>query len=102
MLKSRRSKQIRSLIEGETIILITDAREMLICFVEPDGKIRQAVWANNPLLVGILHNAITSDVILHSSKLLDKIGSPNEYLYGRIPSAIVDTFSGKFHDALDD
>lgn len=94
VLRSRRSEQVRSFTQGEIIILISDAREMLICFVEANGKIRQAVWANHPLLAGIMHNAITSDVILHSSKLLEKIGSPNEYLYGRIPTAILETFKG--------
>lgn len=96
-LRSRRGKSIRSLIEGELIILITDAREMLLCFSEVDGRIRQAVWANNPLLVVIMHNAITSDFILNSSRLADRVGSPNEYLFGKIPSAILEAFTGQLH-----
>lgn len=95
LIRSPRSRKLQGFIEGEMMILLTDAREMLLCFFEPgaDGP-RQAIWANHPLLVGIMHNAITGDLILHNSGLLAKVGSPNEYLYGLMPTAILETFRG--------
>lgn len=93
ILRSRRAKELKSSLDGEVLILITDAREMLIAFFEKDSVVlKQAIWANNSLLVGLFHNGIVSDVILHSSPAIDSIGSPNEYLFDCIPSAIREVF----------
>jgi sugar-specific transcriptional regulator TrmB len=93
ILRSRRGEELKATLDGEVLILITDAREMLIAFFEKDGvTLRQAIWANNSLLVGLFHNGIVSDVILHSSPTIDSIKSPNEYLFDCIPSAIREVF----------
>lgn len=96
MSKSRRGDIIRESTGRELVVLVVDARAVLLCFIETDGQtLKHAVWANNPVMAVFMHNALTSDIILHGSPLIDEIGSPNRFLFGTIPSAIEETFFRK-------
>lgn len=64
------------------LILLADAEVSLVAVVDDDGA--QAIWTDTKILSVILHNAITSDIILHRDAEPDWIG-PNRQLLGELP-----------------
>lgn len=75
----------------DLLILIVDGRQGLIAGLGEAGK-AQALWTDSLFLSVILHNAITSDVLLHQSMKPDWIG-PNLTLFGGHPPGFRDFLS---------
>lgn len=67
----------------DLLVLVTDARQVLIGGLSEDGAAR-ALWTDSLFMSVILHNAIASDVLLHHSSGEDWTG-PNLSLFGRHP-----------------
>ena len=69
---------------GDQIILVIDGRQSLLALKDRDsGDVRHAYWARNAFLSTILHNALSSDTLVHGSKLILEIGgSIQRHLYG--------------------
>ena len=73
---------------GEQLILVVDGRQFLLALKErgAGGELRQAYWAQNMFVATILHNALSSDTLVHGSELILEIGgSIQKHLYGRYP-----------------
>ena len=82
---------------GEQIILVVDGRQFLLAMKEKDsGDVRQAYWAHNPFIATILHNALSSDVLVHGSELILEIGgSIQRHLFGRLTPGFRDLHGGE-------
>lgn len=91
---SKNAAHIRAMMRGGALFLMVDAREMLLAFFSSaDREPLYALWGDNPLLAAVLHNAIASDVLLHSGRTIGEITSPNTELFGLVPSAITHLYS---------
>lgn len=82
---SARSGYIRSVWKQEVLVLITDARQVLIASLDSYGEVSRAMWTDSLFISVLFHNAITADVLLHEKMGPDWIG-PNRDLFGRLPS----------------
>lgn len=77
---------------GHLAVLIADAAEMMIAlFNSDDGQVEEAIWTDNAIVTAILHNAITSDILLHRSMTPD-YESPNLQLLGMLPRGLRELF----------
>jgi HTH-type transcriptional regulator, sugar sensing transcriptional regulator len=84
---SKASKRVQDIWSVEQLILIIDARELLVAYLKPDLTFLHGIWTANPYLAFPFHNGIVSDVVLHDQDIVATIGSPNGALFGIIPSA---------------
>jgi sugar-specific transcriptional regulator TrmB len=82
---------------GEQIILVIDGRQFLLALADsPSGELRQAYWARNAFLATIMHNALSSDTLVHGSNLILEIGgSIQRHLYGKLTPGFRDMHRGE-------
>jgi HTH-type transcriptional regulator, sugar sensing transcriptional regulator len=86
---ARSAADIQARWRGDQLVLIADATEFLVAqFERGSDLVRGAVWARSEVLGVILNNGVISNVILHSLAISKKMGSPEEYLLGRLPKAL--------------
>lgn len=82
---------------GDQLILVVDGRQFLLALSErPSGELRQAYWAQNAFVATILHNALSSDTLVHGSELILEIGgSIQRHLYGKLTPGFRDLHQGE-------
>lgn len=86
---SRQAPHVRALLTTQSLTLITDAACVLQAVFSADGeRLVRATWLDDVYLAYITHSAIVSDIVLHTSPLIDEIRSPNMHLLGRLPPSI--------------
>ena len=80
------AKLVLEVWPGEQIIVVIDGRQFLLALSDkPSGELRHAYWARNAYLATVMHNALSSDTLVHGSQLiLDIGGSINMHLYGKL------------------
>jgi sugar-specific transcriptional regulator TrmB len=90
--QTAQSERLSALVSGGLMIMIADARKVLIMLEREVGGTPEFTFTDDPLLSVFFHNALVSDIILQSSDLIDEIISPNRHLFGMMPSAIAEIF----------
>jgi len=88
-----RADYMRSVWREEVFVLITDARQILIGRLGEDDQVR-SIWTDSPFFSVVLHNAITSDILLHEKMGPDWTG-PNRDLFGKLPPGFEDVTAGR-------
>ena len=89
LIVSRVADRIVSTWPRLPLILIVDARELLLAQLDLDrGTVEVGLWTQSAFLASILHNAIVSDIVLHGLPAIERVQSPNGYLLGFIPDAV--------------
>lgn len=89
LIVSRIANRIAATWPRLPLILITDARELLLAQVDPErGVVDVGLWTQSAFLASILHNAIVSDIVLHGLPAIERVQSPNTHLLGFIPEAV--------------
>lgn len=87
---SRVADQLATVWPNIPMIVIADAREVLLARFGPGPlDVRNALWTRSRFLASLFHNAIVSDTILHSLPAIEEIRSPNRYLLGTVPDAVL-------------
>lgn len=88
-IQSRRAQNVRRRWPGQQVTLIVDARRFLVALLEPDGQgVRHGLLTDSSYLASLFHNAILSDVILHSGASIADFESPNGFMFGGFPPGL--------------
>lgn len=86
---SRRAADVRSAFTAQSLTLITDAAQVLLAVLSGDGRrLLRATYFDDLFLGYLTHSGIVSDIILHTSDLIEQIGSPNRFLLGQLPPSL--------------
>jgi len=78
-----RSEYIAAAWKEDVLILIVDARQILIASINGLGVLSRAIWTDNLFVSVLFHNAISADVLLHEKMGADWKG-PNMDLFGKV------------------
>ena len=81
-------ERILELWPPQILHVVVDGRSALLAGLRSDGA-AEALWTDNVFLSTILHNALTSDVLLHNQAPSDWTG-PNRELFGGHPPGLRD------------
>lgn len=86
---SRRAENVIKLWPGQQVTLIADASRFLVALLDRDGSgVRHALLSDSIYLASLFHNAILSDVILHSGASIADFESPNAFMFQAFPPGL--------------
>ena len=63
-----RAAEILKLWKQDVLIIIVDARQVLIASLDADGQLSRAIWTDSVFFSVLFHNAIAADILLHEAK----------------------------------
>ncbi len=79
-----RADYIRRVWRQDVLIVIVDAKQVLIASLDAEGALSRAVWTDSLFFSVLFHNAIAADLVLHETKGPDWHGV-NRTLFGKLP-----------------
>lgn len=83
------AERLLRIARRDQLTLIVDASQFLLAqFDRDDGEVRRAVWVNSPYVSALMHNGVSSDVILHGLPVMKEIVSPQKHLFGDFPPGV--------------
>lgn len=88
-----RADFIRQVWKDDVIILIVDARQVLIARLAHDGSLSRAIWTDSLFFSVLFHNAIAADVLMHDISGPEWAGA-NRALFGKFPPGFLDLTGG--------
>ena len=93
---SRMAARVLEVWPADPLLLVIDGRQFLLALAERTGGVlRHGYWGSNRFVSTILHNALSSDILVHDSDLIPSIGgSIQMHMFGRLPPGFREMIQG--------